>query len=113
MQIRASAFAILALSVFISSSGCGKSPAPSDALNHPVSSNTIVSIHWAGKKSLGTNAGAFYFMRLWGLPEVKKLQVQTLDKLSAAAFRSPGNDTNVSVRLLRPLLDDVLEEEAY
>lgn len=113
MQIRASAFAILALPVFILSSGCGKTDVPSNSRNHPeLPSEAIVSIHWAGKKCLGTNAGAFYFMRLLGLPEVKKLQTQTLDKLSAAAFRSPEHGTNGPARLL-PLLDDVLQEETY
>ncbi len=52
-------------------------------------------------------------MAIWNLPESGKLEQQTLDKLSLAPWlllhRSP--DTNAAV-LLRPLLDDVVEDES-
>lgn len=54
-------------------------------------------------------------MGIWRLPESARLEAQTLDKLATAPWRVllHNSDTNVPSALLRPLLDDLVEEECY
>jgi len=101
--------------------GCGENqPARTE---HPVSGNppglegnTVGRIYWMGKKRLGIVAGAYFFMRLWELPQAKALEAQTLDKLASAPWRMGSPDaapTNAPVSALRNLFEDVLQEETY
>ncbi|HYG21970.1 MAG TPA: hypothetical protein VEH04_04245 [Verrucomicrobiae bacterium] len=76
----------------------------------------IVRLHYLGKKRLGLEAGAYYFNRIWALPETERLQSQTLDKLATAPWRffaDPSSWTNAPVALLRSLLDDIVQEESF
>ena len=53
-------------------------------------------------------------MKVWNLPESAKLQAQTLDKLSLAPWRFLRGETNSPfAKLLRPLFDDLADEESY
>src|SRR5262249_47379238 len=65
------------------------------------------------------------FLKVWQLPESERLRVQTLDKL-ALAWKPEGTNPpptttnyaplvheNASATLLRPLLDDIVQQECY
>lgn len=101
--------------------GCGGKPAaeadtPATVKSFALEGDTVGRIHWLGKKRLGINAGAYFFMRLWELPQSVALQSQTLDKLSSAPWRigSAGAvPLNAPVSVLRSLLDDLVQEESY
>src|SRR5205823_667240 len=69
-----------------------------------------------------TNASAF--MQIWNLPESARLEAQTLDKLSTAPWRLLKGMTNGAAStnaqtpvgastLLRPLLEDLIQEESF
>ncbi|HWD93202.1 MAG TPA: hypothetical protein VG938_12735 [Verrucomicrobiae bacterium] len=112
--------AILSLAALLF--GCGKSPAasvPAPATNALASlpvpaADTILRIHWLGKKSISADTNATALMRVWNLPESMNLAAQTLDKLSSAPWRLLRSETNQSAAsLLRPLLDDLANEESY
>jgi hypothetical protein len=114
-------FALLALAAF--SFGCKKSqPEPATPEKPAVTQVTaapapvtddIVRIHWLGKKKISADTNAVNVMQVWNMPESVKLQVQTLDKLSTAPWRLLRGETNQSSNnLLRPLLDDLVEEES-
>jgi hypothetical protein len=103
--------------------GCGKAPvasaAPASApksarapLIHSALMDSVLRIHWLGKKRIATNANAETLRQIWALPETLKLETQTLDKLSSAPWRLFLGQTNqAKSNLLRPLLDDVIAEE--
>ena len=102
----------------ITVTGCAKpeSNAPENFQTPEIQSNTLVQVHWIGKKRLGVTAGAYYLTRLWQFPESKRLEAQTLDKLSVAPWRilrGEGAVQNAPGMLMRPLLDDALQEECY
>ncbi len=119
----AAALVALLLSQFLS--GCKKSEttAPSELRNSeaavPPSSNTVARIHWMGKKKLGIEANAYFLMRMWEFPETKRLESQTLERLSTAPWRLMANSNTPPTAMqsggpfLLPLLNDVLEEECY
>lgn len=108
--------------------GCGKSE-PAGAATAVSQSATNVALvgaekpqspvwkfHWIGKKHLGHDGNATNFLTLWNLPESTKLETQTLDKLATAPWRLLPAATplsNAPVALLRPLLDDLLQEGFY
>ena len=97
--------------------GCGKSSQPhSPAEPVTASTNLALQFHWIGKESLAARADATNFMAIWNLPESVMLEAQTLDKLATAPWRLWA--TNVSLSnapsaQLRPLLEDLLQEEFY
>jgi hypothetical protein len=125
---------LVSLSVAALSTGCRKSPPAETApASQPVASKTEVSgaqpttdgaskpgdaipsrFHWLGKKRVAAETNARSLMAVWSLAESVKLEQQTLDKLSRAPWlkSQPGNNANASA-LLRPVLDDVLQEESY
>ena len=74
----------------------------------------VARVHWSGMNRLsgGTNAAAL--MTIWNLPESRRLERQTLDKLSLAPWPllHRNLDTNAAA-LLRPLLDDLVADESY
>ena len=88
-----------------------KPPAPS--------AQTIVRLHWLGKKGLDAQANAAGLMTLWKLPESARLEGQTLDKLARALAHSPGTNRTpalnprLSASLIRPLLEDLLYRESF
>jgi len=112
------------LILLVLSVGCKPSQAnPSDSAGSPT--DPVFTGHWAGIKELATNTSAAGFMKIWRLPETEVLKSQTLDKLSAAPWRLASTNrpaiTNWAgfkreyplALMLRPLLDDLVEEEWF
>lgn len=112
--------------VALSLTGCGKSsetsPGQTQGQNAQLSkassqsSSPVLRLHWIGKKNLATDPSATNFMSIWNMPESFQLQQQTLEKLSTAPWRLSKTSTplsNAPVALLRPLLDDLVQEESY
>jgi len=110
--------------------GCGKSESasssPVDAKNQQVQNEPALSLHWAGMKRLSVEPTAAGFMRIWRLPETEKLKARTLDKLALAPWQTGAtNQTTIisnyaalvqqnhAASLLRPLLEDVVQDECY
>jgi hypothetical protein len=117
--------------------GCKKSEGPAESKGGstnaaaepakaatPSASEPIARLHWIGKKKLAADTNSAYLMTIWNLPESAKLEEQTLNKLAIAPWLStlsnrPPVITNYDVvvagnegaSLLRPLLDDLLQEE--
>jgi hypothetical protein len=113
---------LMAALVLASSAGCRKSeppaPPPGSAAAAPsgLSPDTVARVHWLGKKRLGIEAGAFSFMRTWSMPESARLEAQTLDRLASAPWRllrGEAQATNLFSFALRPLLNDLVQEESY
>lgn len=116
--------------------GCEKS-APEKTATAAPASDTIARLHWLGKKRLAAETNAAGFMKIWNLPESARLEDQTLDKLATAPWRLLGMEdlglkreegTNTTVtaaapsstldhssssQKLRPLLQDLVQEESY
>src|ERR1044071_9003467 len=112
--------------------GCKKS-SPADERNSQTTSSpstpdtrrsTPARIHWLGKKRIAAETNAAAFMKIWNLPESMRVETQTLDKLATAPWRLlklgtiPSAATNAQTPigaspLLRPLLDDLVQEECY
>jgi hypothetical protein len=131
-------FGLLLMVVLIA--GCKKST-PADESAKPKSAppstldprpSTLSRIHWLGKKRIAAETNAVGFMRIWNLPESARLEAQTLDKLALALGNQlpitnpPASGTNQPTviinyhaflngpsALLRPLLDDLVQEESY
>jgi hypothetical protein len=80
----------------------------------PPAMQTIARVDWSGIRQLSSETDAAHFMEIWNLPESQKLKQQTLDKLSLAPWRllHRNLDTNTAA-LMRPLLDDMVEDECY
>ncbi len=87
---------------------------------------SVSRLHWLGKKRLGAETNAAYFMSIWNLPESARLEAQTLDKLALAPWRSQLTNDFLTVTnyqplvadhplasLLRPLLQDIVDQESY
>lgn len=107
--------------LFISGEGCKKSESGHSAALAPrsvlaPSADTVARVHWLGKRQLGLEAGAYYLMRLWQLPESGNLEAQTINNLATAPWRllyGEQESTNVFGNALRPLLADVVQQECY
>jgi len=101
--------------------GCKKSaPSDSNSTSPPAvlkaKAATVSHLHWLGRKRIAAQTNATSLIALWDLPEGAKLQAQTLDKLSSAPWqllRAEAGATNAGGALLRPLLDDIVQEESY
>ena len=74
----------------------------------------VARVHWSGMKQLSGGTNAASLMTIWNLPESRRLERQTLDKLSLAPWPllHRNLDTNAAA-LLRPLLDDLVADESY
>lgn len=107
-------FALISLTAMFF--GCRKSTAVSvvQPALHVTPTDAIIRIHWLGKKKIVADTNAAGLMKIWNLPESVKLEAQTLDKLSAAPWRLFRGETNQSsTNLLRPLMEDIAQEESY
>jgi hypothetical protein len=119
MNTRPAFLSLLALILFLPGAGCRRSEPQAPSISPPLSApspETVLRVHWLGTSRLGIEASAYYFMRLWNLPESAALQKQTLDKLCSAPWRALYGEaqvTNVYRLLLRPLLDDIVRDESY
>jgi hypothetical protein len=117
--LSASLVSVLAMGLF---AGCGKSSPPNNASSQPpppkpptVTYDQLLRVHWLGKKRIAADTNASNFLAIWNLSEGTRLQTQTLDRLATAPWRFlPGQSaSNAPVALLRPLLDDVVQEESW
>ena len=115
MHMRRIRFSLFAAFVLVAGCRVAKSTesAPPDqppAL--PVSAQTVARIHWLGMKQISGKANAAHLMAIWNLPESRRLERQTLDKLSLAPWPLLHRtvDTNAAA-LLQPLLDDLVADE--
>jgi hypothetical protein len=117
MNIRYVSLGLVAAIALFIGNGCGQSSSKSSAPPLPRTKHTIVRVHWIGKRQLGIEANAYYLMRLWGLQASKDLETQTLNKLSPApvllAVQPTTANPQTTAILIRPLLNDLLQEESY
>jgi hypothetical protein len=116
MYFRLAIPTLLASLLLLSGIGCQKSKSRSLASPTVLSSDTVASVHWLGKRRLGYEATAFYFMRIWNLSQTAALERQTLVKLATTSDQwLPGGtnlDTDARSRLWW-LLNDMIQEECY
>lgn len=76
--------------------------------------DTILRVHWLGKKKIAADTNSAGLMTIWKMPESVKFEAETLDKLSLAPWRWLRGETNeTATNLLRPLLQDLTEQESY
>ena len=105
-------------------SGCSKSTpgtspdaaAPSKSRLDALSTVPVSQLHWAGRKRLAADGSATNFMAVWNLPASRQLEAQTLDRFAPASWRLLKGDAATNgapIQLLRPLLDDLVQEESY
>jgi hypothetical protein len=118
MYFRTAIFALLAAFVLAGIS-CKKSGTRAAAPPTVLPPDTVASVHWLGKRKLGYEATAFYFMRVWNLPPTAQLERQTINRLTTVPYRllsGSSNLTNMSnaadVSLL-PIIYDLEQEESY
>lgn len=123
-QIR---FSSLLLLVFGLAMGCNKSGSHvTPSAPRPLPNEPIISLHWAGIKHVSADPNATGFLKIWRMPETEKLKAQTLDKLALAPWRFHTTNRltsvtnyamllrdNASASQLRPLLDDLVQNECY
>lgn len=97
---------------FLLLAGCRAASSAESAL--PVSIPAEARIHWSGMKRLSGGTNAASLMAVWNLPQSRRLEQPTLDKLSLAPWRllHRNLDTNAAA-LSRPLLDDLVADESY
>jgi hypothetical protein len=117
MYFRTAILVLLAIFIFAFGNGCQKSESRPAALPPTVlSPDTAASVHWVGKHHLDLEADAYFFSRVWSLPETTRLQSQTFDKLATGSWRMLLGDAmgaQVPAAVLRPLFDDLAQEETY
>ena len=69
--------------------GCEKS-APKPLALHPPPVETVAGVHWLGKELLAADTNSAFVMSIWNLPETKKLEAQTLDRLAIGLVGTNG-----------------------
>jgi hypothetical protein len=100
-------------------SGCQKSSITSTTmpLELPaLAPDTVLRIHWIGKRQLSLDGSAFYFNRLLDLQESRMLESRTLDHLATVPWRLLHGDAavaNAPVSHLRWILESLKHEEFY
>ena len=133
------ASAVFALLLLVALGGGCKKSAPAPSLLPPAPPalpETVARIRWLGKQRLAADTNAAFVMGIWNLPESKALEAQTLDRLAVGLLggsRGAGTSNQSSVisnrgavisnrlsvisnresALLRPLLDDLLQQESF
>jgi hypothetical protein len=83
-------------------------PAPSKEM--------VARVHLLGERRLGMEAGAYYLMRILTMAQTKRLEEQTVYKLSTAPWRFTTGDAalgNIGGTWLQPLLNNLIQEESY
>src|SRR5258708_11283073 len=130
MCIRNIGICVLVGTSLVPGSGCKKSEpadsAPVSASKQPAQNDPAASVHWIGLKQLVNETNAAGFLKIWRLPETERLKDQTLDKLALAPWRLSGSSRlpavtnyaalvreNPSASLLRPLLEDLVQEQSH
>jgi hypothetical protein len=107
---------LLVVAICVVGAGCEKSTVkntPTSIQAATSSADTIARVRWLGKKRIYEDANAIGLRSVWNLPESIRIEEQALDKFSLApwSLQRRGADTNAGA-LLRPLLNDVLQEES-
>ena len=122
MHMRRAFYALSASAMSVLITGCtgsGSKPASESVVSTaptPLSQETVVRVYWKGKSRLGVEAGAFFPMRIWLLPENRKLEGQVLEQLSFQPLqRLRGNPAlaGTFATLMLPMLHDVVQWESY
>lgn len=116
--------------------GCKKSDQaqspPSTPPKPQAPSEVIARLHWLGKKRLGSETNAAFFMGIWNQPDSTNVEAFVLDKLALAPWRDWNSNAPASVlharstadfdhlvasqpaaARLRPILQDLVDEESY
>jgi hypothetical protein len=94
-----------------------------------VAASPTLQLHWTGSNNLHADTNAAYLNTILDLPQSTTLKNQTLDKLALWLARAPGYpalqqsntpalfvalvSTNPAATALRPLLNDLVEDESY
>lgn len=106
---------LTALAGFVA--GCGKESPPPQATPPAAAAPPVLTVHWVGKQRLAQDTNAAYQMEIWKLPESGRLETQTLDKLARALPALLGSTATNAVLglvpLVRPLLEDLVQQESY
>jgi hypothetical protein len=122
MYTRRGFAALLTACVLASVTGCkdsdSKAPSESSALaaSPRLSADSVARVYWMGKERLGIQASAYYLMRIWQLPEIRKLETDTLGRLSVPPLDWVGGNhaaANTIAALLLPLVHDIVQAESY
>jgi len=80
----------------------------------PRSNETILRIHWLGKRRVAADTNSHDLMAVWNLPESDHLETQAIDKLAHVPWSIRHLPVRTSAaQALKPLLKDILEEESY
>lgn len=82
----------------------------------PLSEDTVLRLHWVGKRDLSVNGTALYFIRLWNLPETQVLESKVLNQFAVAPWRllrGEGAVSNAPVDVFRWLLESIESQESY
>jgi len=127
-------FSLFAACLACLGGGCKKAPSGGTTDNGAAApqngGEALARVHWLGMKRLTSQPSAAYLMSIWTLPQSKRLEEQTIGKLALALGNGwPGNSnwlagltnpaanglspSNATVALLGPLLEDLVEVEAY
>lgn len=98
--------------------GCGKQDPPAPQVStSPATDRVLLTTHWIGRTRLAQDTNSAYQMEIWNLPESKRVEAQTLDKLARALPRLLGAETlagsNDLGAVIRPLLDDLIQAESF
>jgi hypothetical protein len=116
MKFRNVLRALLLALAFGSITGCGRSGNQTTVIPPGPSPNTIVHIHWIGKRLLDLDFNAYTVSRIWTLPNTKPLQAQATEKLAVNLWplllaKPPVHPIPPAV--LGPMLDDLIMEESF
>jgi len=98
--------------------GCRKQESASPTAAVTVSSDILAGYHFVGTAPLANNANAAKLKEIWALPETRKFEDQTLQKLAHAPKVFYGNKISAEqdergAALLRPLLNDLVRSESF
>jgi hypothetical protein len=116
MYFRPAILILSAMLLLAAGTGCKKSESRAAAPPTVLPPNTIASLHWLGKRQLGYEATAFFFMRVWNHPETLQLEKQSFDRLATVPERFfPGGANLMSPpgSLALPLIYDLQSQESY
>ena len=105
------------LAALAAGSGCRKKESAPTA-PAAVSSDVLAGYHFVGTAPLANNSNASKLREIWALPETRKFEEQTLQKLAHAPKVFYGGSINAEqdergAALLRPLLDDLIRSESF
>jgi hypothetical protein len=115
---------LISLSVLVALAagpGCRKKESATESApkaTAAVSSDILAGYHFVGTAQLTNTSNAAKFREIWAMPETRKFEEQTLQKLAHApkVFRADKINTEQDQRgagLLRPLLDDLVRFESF